>query len=272
MAKAKNKKSSPTQGSVDQKPKGNGILFGLIAVLVATTIFVGVIGGAAYYAISKNLNGIAVTYRKQISGIPIIRFALPKLKDPYDPKYLTSDQLLTNYNELRKIRDDLTKQLSDANNKITELQKVKDAQDKIVAENTQIKNEDVALKAQIEAEKKQMATDKAAIDKLIANGDTAGFKAYFEKVDKTTAAKIYAEIMTAQKVSDGIKQNAKLYNTMDPAASAKIFEQMGTAKIDLVVETLKNMSQDISAQVLAAMSATFSAEVAEKLRAAYTKQ
>ena len=102
MAKTKKKVSPPTQGSEDQKPKGNGILFGVIAVLVATAIFVAVIGGASYYAISKNLNGIAVTYRKQISGIPVIRWALPKLKDPYDQKYLTSDQLTAKYNELRK--------------------------------------------------------------------------------------------------------------------------------------------------------------------------
>lgn len=270
MAKAKKTKSPTKQGSEDQRPKGNGFLFGLVAVLVATFIFVAVIGGAAYYAISKNVNGIAVTYRKQISNFPILRWALPALKDPYDPKYLTNDQLKTKYNELRKLRDELTKQLTEANTKITDLQKVKDAQDKIVAENEKLKSEAVRQKAQIEAEKKQLASDKKAIDELIAKGDTAGFKAYFEKVDKVTAAKIYAEILTEQKASDGIKQNAKLYNTMDASASAQIFEQMGTAKMDLIVETIKNMNQDIASELMAAMTPAFAAKVAEKLRTAYT--
>lgn len=270
MAKSKKTKSSPTQGSGDQKPKGNGILFGLIAVLVATTIFVAVVGGASYYVISKNLNGIAVTYRKQISTIPIIRWALPKLKDPYDPKYLTSDQLLTKYNELRKLKDELTKQLESANKNITDLQKIKTEQDKIVAEDTQIKNDMATQKAQIDAGKKQLEADTKAVNDLIAKGDTAGFKAYFEKVDKETAAKIYADILTKQKVSDGIKQNAKLYNTMDASASALIFEQLGNSKIDLVVETIKNMNQDVAAEVMAAMTPAFSAKVAEKLRTVYT--
>jgi hypothetical protein len=270
MAKPKKPVSPSTQGSGGQKHKGNGILFGLVAVLVATFIFVAIIGGTAYYAISKNVNGIAVTYRKQISTYPILRWALPALKDPYDPKYLTNDQLKTKYNELRTLNAELTKQLTEANTKITDLQKVKADQDKIVAENEKLKSEAVTQKAQIEAEKTQLASDKKAIDELIAKGDKAGFKAYFEKVDKVTAAKIYTQILTEQKVNDAIKENAKLYNTMDASASAQIFEQIGTKKMDLVVETIKNMNQAVASEVMAAMTPAFAAKVAEKLRTAYT--
>lgn len=271
MAKAKKSASPKTQGSVNQKSNESGVLFGFFAILVATLIFVAVIGGASYYVISKNLNGIAVTYRKQISTIPVLRWALPALKDPYDPKYLTSSQLIAKYNELRKLRDDLTKQLLTANNTIDDLKMVKDAEDKIVEQNTQLKKLAIIQKAQIDEEKKQLSTDKKEIDKLIAKGDTLGFKAYFEKVDPINASKIYSEIIQNQKVSDGIKQNAKLYNTIDPSATAKIFEQMGTAKMELIVETLKNMNQDISAEVMAAMTPAFAAKVADKLRTAYTK-
>jgi hypothetical protein len=270
MAKSKKMKSPTIQGNVNQKPKENGIIFGLVAVLVATFIFVAVIGGAAYYAISKNVNGISVTYRKQISTFPILRWALPALKDPYDPKYLTDDQLKTKYNELRKLNDELTKQLTEANTKITDLQKVKADQDKIVAENEKLKSEAVTQKAQIETEKKQLSSNKKATSELIAKGDIAGFKAYFAKIDKVTAAKIYAEILTEQKASDGIKENAKLYNTMDASASALIFEQMGTAKMDLIVETIKNMDQAVASEAMAAMTPVFAAKVAEKLRKAYT--
>lgn len=268
MAKGKKGKSPATQGS--EKPKGNGFIFGLLAVLVATVIFVAVVGGASYYVISKDLNGMATTYRKQISTIPILKWALPPLKDPYDPKYLTDKEVKEKYDELRKLKDEYIKQLEEADKKIQELEKIKANQDKIVAEDEKIKAEVASQKAELELYKKQLETDKKALDELIAKGDSAGFKAYFEKVDKETAAKIYGEIIKVQKANEGIIENAKLYNTMDPAASAKIFEQMGSAKMDLIVETLKNMKQSTASQVLAAMTPTFSAKVAEKLREAYT--
>ena len=271
--KKKNEATNPeAQGSENQKGKTNGLLFGLIAFLVATFIMVTVVGGAFYFVIKNNINGLADKYRSEISGIPILRWALPKqvVKDPYDPTHFTDAELKSKYNELRKLKDDLTKQLDDAKKQIADLQKVKASADTLTAENTKLKADAASQKAAMDAQQKSIDAEKKAVAALVAKGDTAGFKAYFEQIDPTTAAKLYTDILTQQKISNGDKTNAKLYNTMDPKASAKIFEQMGTGKIDLVVNTLKNMDQNVVAQVMANLSAPFAAKVSEQLHKAYT--
>lgn len=274
MAKEKQATVQPAQspkpqGSETQKDSKNGILFGLIAFLTALVIMLAVFGGAFYVVVHNNVNGIGEKYRNQLQKIPVLKLALPAVPDPEDPKYLTDSDIRARYAEMKKQKDDLTRQLSDTNKKIAELQKYKDSQDSANAENTKNQNDINAQKAQLDAQKKQLEEDRKKLNEMIASGDKAGFKDYFEKVDKDTAQKIYTQIMQEQKASDDAVKFAKLYESMDPAAAAAIFEQMGTAKLDTVVEILKNMKKDASAEVIAAMTPSFGATVTDKLSKTY---
>jgi flagellar motility protein MotE (MotC chaperone) len=230
---------------------------------------VGVIGGAFYIVIHNNVNGLGERYRTNLQGLPLVKLALPAVADPTDPKYLTDDEIKKGYQELRKKNAELTKQLEEAKKNETELQKYKDDQDKTKAEDEKIKKDAEDQKAQIEAQKKQLDEDQKKVNELIASGDKAGFQAFFQKVDKDTASKIYTEIMKEQKASADATTFSQIYQTMDASAAAKIFEAMGDSKIDLVVEILKNMKKENTAAIIAAMTPDFSSTVTEKLSQAY---
>ncbi|MDP4179483.1 MAG: DUF615 domain-containing protein [Bacillota bacterium] len=273
--KVKQPESPEPQGS-DNQSKKKGIIFGLFALLTALLIMSAVIGGAFFIAIKNNVNGIADKYRKEIQGLPVFSLALPKAKEVDDPNLLTPEDLKKKYVEIKKTKDDLTKQLEGANEKIGELQKIKDQQDKVKAESDKIKKDSDAqklqseeIKQQVEAEKKLLEDYKKNVDELVAKGDKAGFKAYYEKLNPDVAQKIYSEIITEQKADSDTKKFAALYETMDASAVAAIFEQLGTAKMDLIVKILRYMKNESSAEVLAAMKADFAAKVSEKLSQYY---
>lgn len=255
------------QGSDNHKKKG--ILFGVLALITALAVIVGVVGGAFFILISNNINGIADTYKKEIQGIPVLSMALPKEADPEDPKNMTEEQIKAKYLEYKSKSAELTKKLDEANKKIDELQKIKDEQDKIKAESEKIKKDAEAQKAQIDQQAKQMEEDKKKVDELIAKGDKAGFKSYYEKLDKENAKKLYAEILEEQKADEDALKFAKLYENMDPSSAASIFEQLGTGKIDLTVNILKFMKKESTAEVMAAMTPAFAAKVTEKLSKYY---
>ncbi len=257
--------SPKPQGSDGGQSKTNGFVFGLLAILTAVFIMVAVVGGAFYIVIHNNVNGLADKHRAELQKIPVLNLALPKPPDPEDPKYLTNDQVLSKYQELRKKRDELTKQLEDANKQIDELKKFKDDQDKITAGADGLKKAAEAQTAQAEAQKKQNEDDRKKFNEMIASGDKAGFKAYFEKVDKDTAKKIYSDIMQEQKASDELKKTAQVYESMESAAAAKILGQMGSGKIDMVVDILKNIKKEKAAEIMAAMDPALSAKVTERI-------
>ena len=256
--------SPQPQGSDNQKKK-NGFLFGLFALITALAIMAAVIGGAFFIAVRNNISGITDKYGSDIREIPILRMALPKVPDPMDPNKLTREQLISKYNEFRKKIDELDKKLVEENKKSSELQKTNDEQDKLKVENAQLKKDLEAVTAKYESEKKQLAEDKKAIASLIASGDKAGFKAYYEKMDKENAKNLYAEILEEQKASDDEKKFAKLYEVMDASDAASIFEQLGAGKMDLTVRILKNMKKESVAGVMSEMTPEFAAKVSEKL-------
>lgn len=267
MAKKKEPKAaSPAeQGSEKQQKKGNNLLFGLFTLLTAIVIIVGILGGVFYYIVHNNINGVGERYRKQLQGVPILSLALPPLKDPEDPKYLTDDQIKEKYNELRKTKADLQSKLDAANQTIKELQKYKDEYTQLQQEDAKLKTDMQAQKDQLATQQKQLANDTEKLNQVIASGDKSGFKAYFEKVDTATAQKIYTQVMQEQKASAEVEKTAKLYESMDPTAAAGIFEQMGNAKIDLTVQILKNMKKETASEIIASMTAPFASTVTEKL-------
>jgi len=259
------------QGSDNQQGKKGGILFGLLAFFTAVIVMAGILGGAFYMIIHNNVNGLADRYRKNIQSIPVLKLALPNPADPFDPKLFAPEELKSKYQELRAIRDDLTQKLNDANRKISELQKYKDELDRIKAENEKLKADAQAQKDQLDAERKKLEADTKKVNEMIASGDKTGFKEYFEKVDKETAAKVYQQIMQEQKAREDTKKFVQLYEGMDAAAAAAIFEQMGNSKMDTIVEILKNMKKDSSAQIIASMTPAFAATVTDRLSKVYLK-
>jgi flagellar motility protein MotE (MotC chaperone) len=264
--------SQISQGSDSQKSTKGSLLFGLLAVLTAIFIMALVFGGAFYFIVKNNVNGIGDRLRPDIQSMPIISLALPSatpVPDPGDPKYLTPDEIKAKYNEFREANADLLKQLDAANKKITDLQKYKDNEAKVKADADKVKSDAEALKAQADAEKKQTEELNKTINGLIASGDKTGFKVYYEKVDSATAQKIYAQIIQEQKATDDAKKISQMYEGMDASAAAGIFEQMGNSKLDTVVNILKNMKSTSQAQILAAMSTDFAAKVTDKMASIY---
>lgn len=266
---AQTDESLKTQGSEDQGKKKKEILFGLVAFLTALVIMAGVMGGAFFVAVHNNINGLGERYRKDLQGIPVLKWALPTVPDPEDPKYLTDTEIKKKYEELRQTKTDLTKKLEDANKKIQELQKYKDNESKLKAENEKVKSDMNTLKAQTDAQKKGLDDEKKQIEQMIATGDKAGFKAYFEQVSPDVAKQVYEQIMKEQKASDDAIKFAKIYESMDSSAAATVLEKLGTAKLDLVVDILKNMKKESTAAILAAMTPSYASKVTEALSKVY---
>lgn len=247
----------------------NKLAYGLTAFILALGIIALVLGSTFYLVIKNNVNGMGEKYRKEIQGIPVLNRALPKAADPDDPKYLNQDQLVEKYNQLRKDNEELNKKLKEASTENAELQLYKNSEDRVKAESEAAKKELEAQGAQLETKRKEIADERKKLDEMIATGDKAAFKEFYEKVDKETAQRVYASIMTEQKATEDAKKFAQLYENMDAAAAAKIFEEMGTTKIDLTVDILKNMKKESTAEVLAAMTPSFASKVTDKLSKIY---
>ncbi|MDP4092148.1 MAG: DUF615 domain-containing protein [Bacillota bacterium] len=274
MAKEKQDTSQVSQASQSPKPQGsekkkNGLMFGLLAFLTAVAVMAVVIGGAFYIVLHNNVNGLADKYGKSLKNVPVLSWMLPKSAKASTPaddlKNLTESELRSKYTELKNSNDTLTKQLADANKKITDLQKTNDNLSKSVSEIDKTKADYINKAKQLDTLKKQ-------IDQLIAKGDTAGFKSYFDQVDPQDAQKIYAQIVQNQQVDAQTTNFAKIYSAMAPSSAAQILEQMGTSKMDLVVKILQNMSKNATSQVLAAMTPSFAATVSDKLSKAMISQ
>lgn len=255
-----------SQDAAGNKKKMNGVLFGILAFFISLAIMLGILGGAFYVIIRNNINGLGEKYRPNIQAIPVLKLALPPVADPEDPKYLTPEEIMAKYQELRKLRSDLTVQLEEANKKIAELEGSVSEQDQALAEATGEKDRLEAQQAQVIADREQLEADRKELDAIIASGDKAGFKAYFEQVNSEAAKEIYTQIMQEQKVGEEEKKFAKLYEGMDAAAAAGIFEAMGTSKMDMVVNILKSMSSKASTQILAEMTPAFASQVTVKLK------
>ena len=267
------KEQSPNpQGSSKKDGKQNGLVFTLLAFLTAIVVITAVLGGAFYFVINKNINGLAERYRKEINAIPVLRLALPKAPDPEDPKYMTADQLKDKYQELRKLKAELEKQLEEAGAKMQELQKYKDDQGKFTAELEREKNDLKQQQLQIDDKIKKLEEDKGKLDELVVNNNKGGFKEFFEKVDPANAERLYKEVVKEQKADEEAIKFAKIYETMDPSSAAKIFENLDSSKIELIVETLKNMKKEVSSEILASMDPAFAAKITVKLREGQEQQ
>jgi len=265
-AAGKGKKTSSAKSSDSGK---SGALFYVLTIITALLVVALIIGSILFLAIKKNVNGIADSMGDSIKNIPILSMALPAKPEPEDEKNMTEEQVRQKYNEIKAERDSLEKQISDLNNKIQQVNKQLSAKDTnsslFQQQKAALEKENASLTSQVASLKK----DFAGVSDAIAKGDTASFKSYFEKIDSKTAADLYAQILTQEKMSADAKKYCSIYEKMDASAVAGIMEKMGTDKMTLIVEIMKNLKKDSSSQILAEMTPAFAAKVSEQLAKAY---
>jgi flagellar motility protein MotE (MotC chaperone) len=249
--------------------KHRSIVFSIVTFFSVILVIALIFGGAFYFVIHNNVNGLAEKYRKSIQGIPVARLALPAAPDPLDPRYMTDSEIRDKYTEFRKANEELRKQLDESEKKLEELQKYKDEYEALKAENDKAEQDIKTRQAEQDARQVRLDELKAEVDSLIASGNKEGLKQYFETLDPETAKQIYTDVVKKEQTDANTKKFAQLYAAMDAAAAAGIFEELGNSQIDLIARTLKAMSNADSSEILAAMAPDFAAKVTQKLDELY---
>jgi flagellar motility protein MotE (MotC chaperone) len=262
---AKSAQSPGPQGSESKKSRKHRALFGFLAFVAAVVVIIAVFGGAFYFVIHKNVNGIAGRYREEIQSIPVLRLALPEAPDPEDPKYLTDAEVRQKYQELRKRYSELQNRLEETENTVAGLQKYKDRYDYMTAENEKIEKDLNEQKLQLNEKIKQYMEDKKKFDELVALNDKEGFKEFFEKIDPENAKHLYTLILQEEKVDEEVRKIAKTYEYMDAAAVARILEQLIDSNVELVIHIFGNIKKEAASEILSSMNPQIASEVTEKL-------
>lgn len=257
--------------TVDKKDdtKKNSILFYILSIITALILVALIFGGIFFFAVKKNVNGVADNMRDSIEKIPIINLALPAKPEPEDEKNMTEEQVRQKYTEIRANNSELEKQVEELSKQAETLKSQLSAKD----------TDSSLLKQQKEtAEKSQQkqASDYAALKKqyddisaVIAKGDSKAYKDYFEKIDPKVAADLYKQVLQEQKMSDDVKKYVSIYENMDASAVAGMMEKMGSGKMPLIIEIMKNLKKETSAEILTEMTPDFAAKVSEQLAKEY---
>ena len=248
-----------------KEDKHNDFLLGLSAFLVATSIMAILVIIAFYIVIHNNYNGLGEKYRNSIQNIPILNLALPDIPSNASLADMTFNQLKDKCIEYERKSQELSQSLDSANKTISDLQKYKDLVDKAQSDSDNAIKNLQYQQEQVDEAKKKLDDLQNNIDSLIAKGDQAGFKAYFEQIDNQTAKSLYEQVLKAQQLSSDTQKFISMYNAMDAKPAAKILEQLGDSKLNLVVDILKNMNKDKSAEILAKMSPSYASKVTDKL-------
>ncbi|HEY5583596.1 MAG TPA: hypothetical protein VIK78_03790 [Ruminiclostridium sp.] len=263
---SKDKKRSLDKNSDSQK---NGILFYVLTIITALLLVALIIGGTLFFAVKKNVNGIADSMGDSIDKIPVLRMALPTKIDIEDEKNLTEKQVRQKYTQIKAERVLLDKQVSDLTKQADEINKQLSAKDTNSAllqqQKVALENEKLKLTADNVSSKKNFDE----ISAVIAAGDATEYKKYFEKIDPKVAADLYAQILKDQKMSDDVKKYCSIYENMDASAVSSIMEQLGASKMTLIVEIMKNLKKETSGAILTAMTPAFAAKLSEQLAKVY---
>lgn len=266
----KGSQAPKSQGSAGKKgSKLGGIITSVLALLTALFIMIAIFGGAFYFIVKNNVNGISERYKKELNSSTFTKWMMPPEADPFDPATFTDDQLKAKYNELRQLNKTLKAQIEVDKKQLEELAKAKAEAAKLNQDITTVKNKAKAATDAADKRQKDLQTLQKKLNEMIASGDAAGFKAYFEQVDSQTAQKIYTQIMQQEKVSADMQKYVKLYEGMDAASVATLFEGLGKTKINLIAEILKNMKLTKASSIIEAMAPSFAGIVTERLATAY---
>lgn len=266
--KNKKKVKAPTPQGSDRKGESEGLLHGLLTVLLSMLIVLVVFGGAFYYVLKNNVYGIGEQFRPSIERIPVIKLALPPLpetEDPYDPKHLTQRELLEKYNELRNVKAEMTDRLEEISEQLAELEKEKEQWFSLKEEAEANKAENLKILEKIEEEKAKLEADRKELSRLIVEGDSNGFKEYFEKVDEESAQKLYQELIEQDAASQKLKSLTKPYEEMDAVNAANILTELGNSDMPLLVDLIGAMKADAAAEIVENMDPEFAAGLMQRL-------
>ncbi len=259
-------KNTATGKSSDRK---NSPLFYVLTILTALILVALIIGSIMFLAVKNNVNGMADNMGDSIEKIPVLKLALPKKPEPEDEKNMTEEQVRQKYTEIKANNGEMEKQIEELTSQVDSLNEQLSAKDT----NSSLQQQQ---KDALEKEKEQLTTDNAALKKdfddlsaVIAKGDPAEYKKYFEKTNPAIASDLYEKVLTDEKMSAEVKKYVSIYESMDAGAVAGILEQMGTGKMTLIIEIMKNLKKDTSGDILTEMTPEFASKVSEELAKVY---
>jgi len=151
----------------------------------------------------------------------------------------------------------LSAQLEEANNTISELRKElenhTDTEEKI--------RENQELLRNISEENARLEENIKMFSELLAKGDTASFKEYFEKIDKATAKSIYEKLMTEDSKLEDKKQLAKSFGEMAPKNAANILTELYNKDREKAADIFEGMEDSPRALILQEMDANIAADI-----------
>jgi flagellar motility protein MotE (MotC chaperone) len=266
--KKKTKAEAPKPQGSDRKGGSEGLLHGLLTVLLSILVVVVVFGGAFYYVLKNNIYGMGEQFRPRLQKVPVLRHALPPLpetEDPDDPKYLTQKELIDKYNALRSQISDLAARLEEANLLIRKYEGEKEQADTHRVELEAEKQHNEETLKQIEKQTAQLEQDKKELSRLIAEGDPGGFTEYFQKIEPQAAQEIYQQLISEDIVNQELKTLAKTYESMDEANAANIMTELGNKDMPLLLDLIGSMKPVVAAKIIENMEQGFAADLLRSL-------
>ncbi|MDR1440692.1 MAG: hypothetical protein LBJ10_12080 [Clostridiales bacterium] len=268
--KAKNnKKQGGDAAAFSEGKQGGGAVFAIVSLLSALLIIAVVLAGFMFFILKMNVMGVADTYREALEKVPLLNLALPP-KEGESPalEEMAPEDLAEMVRKLEADKAALESQKAQADAEIERLRKFEDEYNALVLVNNEKTDSLQRQSDALAAEKKTLEEMRYELERLAAEGDTAGFAKYFEGVSPEVAQEIYAQIMQQQQAGEQSKDFIKMIEAVDTKATAAIFESLGNARIDLIVETLKSMKRDIAAEIIAQLTPALAASVTTRLAGA----
>lgn len=184
-----------------------------------------------------NINSWRDVYvRPVLEKIPVVGSLLPPI---------TEEGALAS-----KSRSELVKEVESLNSEIEFLNEENLKLTGEIADNNSVSQEYDDLQAREE----ELLTEKADLDKALADGNPDAFIQYFEEISPDNATAIYRDLKGQVISNQELKDYVAKYSAMDADACAKIFEELILTDSDLVVLILKNMNNDFAGEVIAAMT------------------
>jgi len=250
--------SEQKQNTKSGKP--GGCLHSIIVVLIALLVVVLVFSGVFYFAVKNNISGLADSLKPYIKNYPVLKVFMPKDLpgyDPEDPQYLSYKELVEKYQEYRAMVSSLKEELDEAKKTIEEMEA-----EKLAVTDIETKTEEnrKVLKT-IEDEKAELEAMRKSLAELVAKGDPDGFKNYFQKIDKTAAQAVYAEIMKEASISEEKKVLAKTFATMNPQGAANILTELFSKDKEAALDIFEGMDSKVMAPILEKMDAKTAADI-----------
>lgn len=152
--------------------------------------------------------------------------------------------------------------------------KLEEENEKLNKNNKALKEENADLAKQIERlqvfedNQSEFQEQKEKFYREIVYGENAPdadtYSKWYESIDAAHAEAIYRQVVSSQSVDSNLKDLAKTYENMKPAAAAAALEKMSD-NLDTVAEILSAMKADKRAKVMDQMDAAFAANVTKKL-------